>query len=54
MSDGVWTQLSLTRLAEIVARSAMSQLPDLPERILLGAGRTGASDDMTVVVARVR
>lgn len=54
MSDGVWTQLSLDRLAEIVARSIGGQLADLPEHILRDAGRTGASDDMTVVVARAR
>lgn len=54
MSDGVWTQLSLNRLAQTVAGFAIGQLADLPERILLDIGRTGASDDMTVVVARMR
>lgn len=54
LSDGAWTPLPMSRLRDTIAGSALGPLAELPEAILREAGRTGAADDMTVVVARQR
>ncbi len=52
LSDGAWAPLSMDRLRQAVARVVLRSLAEVPEEIIRDAGRTGAADDMTVVVAR--
>lgn len=54
LSDGAWTPLSFSGLRDTIAKAALRPFAELPDAILREAGRTGAADDMTVVVARLR
>jgi serine/threonine protein phosphatase PrpC len=54
LTDGAWSPMSTSHLQVTIARSALSPLAEVADRILALASRGGRGDDMTVVVGRRR
>lgn len=53
LSDGAWTPLNMNALQRAVVTAAVRHFSEVPIAVLDAAGKTGRTDDMTALAARL-